>query len=326
MASAKVNTRQAKMQVGAYTINADKFIGKGACGLVFTATDAKGKKVAAKRIEGEDNHEIQKIAKDLDKLVKLDHPNIVKIFDIHQVDSTIWMFMEFCEFGDLNTFFHKHELTQSQKLELMKQIAQGVEYLHANNIIHRDIKPANILIASDKPIIVKLTDFDLSKFLEPNYDTSLMTTTVGTPAFMAPEFFQRNRHGTINYHSNVDIFASGLTFLAMIQGNRYLVPKIETANEDSELHVPIGSVLAERMKLRKKPLDVLPRKEKSKFSKLFKSMGLGGQTSSEKVPSDIRELIQRMTCFVPEERISASEVVHILNMLIPVCLIMCVTH
>ena len=319
MASSNKEPGKAEIQVGTYTVNSEKILGKGAYGVVFSATDSKCKKVAAKRIDGKDKLKMQKITTDLDKLMTLDHSNIVKIFDIHQVDSTIWMFMELCEFGDLNNFFYKHKLTEPQKLKLMKQIAQGVEYLHANNIIHRDIKPANVLIASDKPIAAKLTDFDFSKFLEPNYDTSMMTTNVGTAAFKAPEFYQRNEKGIINYHRNVDIFSLGLTFLAMNQGNKNLVPQIETPNDFSELYLPIGSLLAERMRCGKKPLKVIHRNKKSKLSKLLKSVSLGGQAAAaENVPRDIRGLIQRMTCAVPEERISAEEVVKIRNILTPV--------
>ena len=125
--------------------------------------DVKRNKVAAKRIDGKDQHKMQKITKDLDKLMILDHSNIVKILDMHQVDSTIWMFMEFCEFGDLNSLFDKHKFTEDHKLDLMMHIVQGVEYLHANDIIHRDIKPANILTESHELIVAKLTDFDFSR-------------------------------------------------------------------------------------------------------------------------------------------------------------------
>ena len=69
----------------------------------------------------------------------------------------------------------------------------------------------------------------------------------GTVCFKAIEFFQRKSQGTINYHRNVDMFALGLTFLAMIQGNKYLVPQIETPNDYSELRTPIGRLLAERI-------------------------------------------------------------------------------
>ena len=326
MASANVSTKNPELQVGNYSVSLDKVLGKGSYGVVHPATDSKGSKVAAKRIDGKDKRKMEKITKDLNKLMTLDHPNIVKIFDIHQVHTTIWMFMEFCEYGDLNDFFYKQKITECQKLQLMRQISQGVEYLHANNIIHRDIKPANILISNHKPIVVKLTDFDFSKFLEPNYDTSLMTTNVGTAAFKAPEFYQGNKQGVINYHRNVDIFAMGVRFLSLIQKNENLVPQIETPNDDSELYVPIGQLLAERNKYGTKPLDVVPSQDEVLLSEDLKSMKLDGEAASEKFPVKIRKLVQKMTCVVPEERISAEEVVHFFSILTPVCLTTNVTR
>ena len=319
MASSNIKTAKAEIHVESYTVKSDQILGKGGYGVVFTATDAKGNKVAAKRIDRRDKHKMQKITKDLDKLMTLDHPNIVKIFDIYQVDSNIWMFMEFCEFGDLHSFYSKQELTIRQKLKLMRQIAHGVQYLHANNIIHRDIKPANILVANNDPVSVKLTDFDLSKFLEPNYETSVMTTNVGTLAFKSPEFYQRNKQGVINYHRNVDIFALGLTFLSLIQKNEHLMPRIETPYDDSDLHTPIGQLIAERIKYGYKPLDVIPRQDQDLLSEDFKSMKLDAEAVSDKFPIYIRQLIRKMTCVVPEERISSKEVVYILKILTPVC-------
>ena len=119
--------------------------------------------------------------------------------------------MEFCPHKDLYEFFRQRRLTERQHLDIKIQIAQGVEYLHSNNIIHRDIKPTNVLIKNDNPIVAKVTDFGFSKFLEEDCDTSLMSTNVGTPAFKAPEFFLRNEQRKIEYHRNVDIFALGLT-------------------------------------------------------------------------------------------------------------------
>ena len=75
--------------------------------------------------------------------------------------------MELCCYGDLNTFFCESFLNFGHKLKIMEGIADGINYLHAQNIIHRDIKPGNILIASDLPIVPKVTDFDLSKSLDP---------------------------------------------------------------------------------------------------------------------------------------------------------------
>ena len=106
-----------------YAINTDvkTTIGKGAYGIVYKAKDLNNETVAAKRIDG-------KV-----------HPGILT------------------QDGDLNDFFYQRRLSLSDKLELMSAIAKGIGYLHTNNIIHRDIKPGNIIIASDSPLVPKLT-------------------------------------------------------------------------------------------------------------------------------------------------------------------------
>ena len=168
--------------------------------------------------------------------------------------------MEFCCHGDLNKFFNKRKVQLKQKLEIMKGIAGGINYLHSQNVIHRDIKPANVLITQDSPVIPKLTDFDLSKSLDPDYETSVMSSNVGTSAFQAPEFFNRVG-GKLRYHRNVDIYAARLTFLALIQGrekHQQLIPQIETPREDSELHVQsIGQLIAERIKYKVQELNIV---------------------------------------------------------------------
>ena len=98
-------------------------------------------------------------------------------------------------------------------LKLMRQIMSGISYLHNQDIIHRDIKPGNILVASEDPLVIKLTDFDVTKCLDPDIETSGMSSNVGTNVFKAPEFFMKK----IKYHHNVDIYATGLKFLAIVQ-------------------------------------------------------------------------------------------------------------
>ena len=76
-------------------------------GDVHPATDAAGNQVAAKRICGKDERSMAKVTKDLHKPVQLDHPNIVKFYDINDLHSQIGIFMEFCSHKDLNQFFPK---------------------------------------------------------------------------------------------------------------------------------------------------------------------------------------------------------------------------
>ena len=201
-------------KLGTLTIDNDvhNVIGHGAYGIVYNALDEHGNKFAAKRIKTDDKLKLSRISGDLEKLIQLTHPNIVKVYDICQKDGIIWIIMELCQHGDLHKFYKGKTLNPKEQLEVMTQIAKGVAYLHDNNIVHRDIKPENILIASEDPICVKLTDFDVSKFLDDFYKTSAMSTNVGTLAFKAPEFFQRTPEGRYKYHRKVDILLLDLHF------------------------------------------------------------------------------------------------------------------
>ena len=297
--------------VKGYTIYAKDILGKGAYGIVYKAIDADGKKVAAKMIDISNKHLLDEIITDVEKLLRLDHQNIVKLYDIHQEENVVWVFMELCEYGDLNKFFSKNSLTQQQTLEVMTQIAGGISYLHQNDVVHRDIKPDNILVASNSPIEIKLTDFDVSKFFEPHFDTSAMSTDVGTLAFKAPEFFQRTPEGKLVYHRNVDCYAMGLTFLALLQANKdtkQLKPHIETPQNDSELHAfSVGQLIAERIKYNVKELNIV-KTEKVSPKPTSQS---GVKPFDERLR--IKSIIQKMTCAKAEDRLSADQVLALLQ-------------
>ena len=132
------------------------------------------------------------------------------------------------------------------KVKLMKQIISGLAFLHNKDIVHRDIKPTNILLKSTrgKHAIAKLEGFGLSKIFEAVGMTSAMSSQVGTHRFKAPEFFNRGPDNKVRYHRNVDVYAVGLTFAAMLQAQSgsQLVPKVEGSLQDSETRIGIGFV------------------------------------------------------------------------------------
>ena len=296
-------------------------LGREAYGVVYTAEDSDNRQVAAKRIDGRAHPGI--LEHNFDKLLGLKHPNIVNIFDIQEQDQTLWMFMEFCPHGDLNKFFQENVLSFHQKLDVMKQISNGLHYLHTKNIIHRDIKPPNILMSRENSLVPKLTDFDVAKCLDPDVETSVMSSNVGTLACKAPEFFKKSEHGKISYHRNVDIFALGLTFLAVFQakkGKRMLVPHMETAR-DSEHMMPIGSVIVTRISYNISNLSIVDLQATSADSDTT-DQDAAAAADQESVAMETRQklelkkLIQKMTCFKPEERLSASDVLDILRRII----------
>ena len=238
MALSKISqTKDNLLKVLSYSIDQTQLLGSGAFGVVFKGHDSKKKPIAAKRIDGDKHPRI--LTQDLDRFRHLNHPNVMKILDVEKNENVVWMMMPLCEHGDLNNFYRTRQVPHETNLEVMKQIMAGISYLHSQGIVHRDIKPRNILVASEIPLRLLLADFDVSKCLDPEVETSLMTSNVGTLAFKAPEFFQRTSPGKIEYHRNVDIYAAGLTFLAILQaekGRKMLIPRIEKPMDNSELH------------------------------------------------------------------------------------------
>ena len=281
------------IEVKSYCIDTTQILGRGAFGVVYRASAADKNTIAAKQIDGNEHPRI--LTQDLDRFLKLDHPNVMKILDVEKTEKYVWMMMPFCEF-DLNKLYKTRVVPLETNIEIMKQVASGIKYLHSQDIVHRDIKPGNILITSEIPLQLLLADFDVSKCLDPEVETSLMTSNVGTLTFKAPEFFQRTSPGKIEYHRNVDIYAAGLTFLAILQAKRrkkMLIPQIETPIDDSALFADsIGRLIAERIKYKVSELNIVELEGSQKR---------------------LKQLISRMTCVNPEERWSAAKVLDVLN-------------
>ena len=135
-------------------------------------------------------------------------------------------------------------LTQKPRLTSRGQFAKAVSFLHRSNVAHRDIKPGNILVKSaNGQVVIKLADFGLSKFLDPTALTSAtMSSNVGTLTFTAPEFWDKTSDNRVRYHRDVDIYATGLTFTAILQAKpgHSLTPNAKGFLLSSELKMPIG--------------------------------------------------------------------------------------
>ena len=228
---------------------------------------------------------------------KIHHENIIKVYDVKTWQDSIWIMMEFCDLGDLNTFFEKYHQNLDIKgnVKIMGQISRGFAFLHRQNIVHRDIKPGNILLKGEHDyVVIKLGDFGLSKFLDPDDMTSAMSSNVGTQWFKAPEFWDKKPNERVRYHRNVDVYAAGLTFTAMLQAKpgESLVPKIEGSLQSFESNMPIGLAAFTRCQNRHNEIQVVVQ-----------------HRNDTPLLSKLKSIIEAMTCFSPEARIAATEVV-----------------
>ncbi len=243
------------LHVRGYQINMLEQIGRGGFGTVYKATTASGTKVAAKFLSSSETRRQSTV----DEIIKFhrmpkNHDNIVEMLctEYHIPSGGLWIMMEYCEYGDLETYFRSHPdqvADVDHKINIMIQIMSGICYLHSQDVVHRDIKPGNILVQKKEggPLI-RLADFGLSKFLDPEGNTSSMSSNVGTLSFKAPEFFKKTRDGKLHYHRNVDVFAAGLTFLTMMQFTEggHLVPRAERSLDLNEDGMPIGLTMRGR--------------------------------------------------------------------------------
>ena len=123
------------------------------------------KVIKKKKKKGTNVTNENEVYKEVDLLIKMDHPNIVKIFEFYNGEKEYYLIMEYCEGGELFDKIVKSNLTEIQCAYIMYQILSAVNYCHKMKIIHRDLKPENILIQKDEDGFyrVKICDFGTSK-------------------------------------------------------------------------------------------------------------------------------------------------------------------
>jgi serine/threonine-protein kinase len=201
-------------QLGRYDVVAE--IGRGAMGVVYRAVDPMLERtVAIKTINmaldpGEMAHYEKRFTIEARAAGGLNHPNIVTIYDIGRSGDLAYMAMEYLEGRELKELIADGEISPDRALDIGAQIADGLAYAHAHDVVHRDVKPANIMILKDDR--VKITDFGIARMRTADVRTQT-GVVLGSPRYLSPEQVLGKR-----CDARADTFSLGVILYEMITG------------------------------------------------------------------------------------------------------------
>lgn len=140
----------------------------------------------------------------------LNHPNIVQLVDLYKDTINYYILMEYCPKGELlSHIVSKKRFTEAEAKLYFRQLLDGLNYLHSNQIAHRDLKPENLLFSQD--MTLKISDFSLSKTTANHFLTS---TSCGSPCYASPEIISGQPYDPIK----TDMWSAGVILYAMICG------------------------------------------------------------------------------------------------------------
>jgi serine/threonine-protein kinase len=199
-------------------------LGKGAMGLVYDGFDPKlNRRVAIKTIltgtldEATARHYSLRFKREVRAVARLNHPNIVQVYDFGNEGDLAYIVMEYIKGKELKDHFEAKERFDLKTIfRLMTELLDALECAHEAGVIHRDVKPANVMI--DAGGHAKLTDFGVARFTEPDGEQLEATragTIVGTPSYMSPEQIQGQA-----LDRRTDIFSAGVLFYQLLTGQK----------------------------------------------------------------------------------------------------------
>lgn len=153
----------------------------------------------------------EEIYNEISLLKSLDHPNIIKLFDVFEDKKYFYLVTEFYEGGELfEQIINRHKFDECDAANIMKQILSGICYLHKHNIVHRDIKPENILLENKHSLLnIKIVDFGLSSFFSKD---NKLRDRLGTAYYIAPEVLRKK------YNEKCDVWSCGVILYILLCG------------------------------------------------------------------------------------------------------------
>jgi ankyrin repeat protein len=248
--------------IGGYQILGE--LGRGAMGVVYHGFDPKiGRAIAIKVIRLEPGATAdqgaqlrQRLIREANAAGKLSHPGIVTVYQLGEEGSDVFIAMEFVPGTSLEQALLSNQgMDSARVLDILRQIAEGLDFAHRGGVVHRDVKPGNILLRDDG--CVKVADFGIAKTTQELAASQNLTTagsSVGSPAYMSPEQVQAAR-----VDGRSDQFSLGIIAYQMLSGQMpfaaeshhalmYQIVAVDPfATPSTRLPAPVAAVLAKAL-------------------------------------------------------------------------------
>ncbi len=200
---------------GAYEILEE--LGSGGMGKVYRARNVTLERIVAlKTLAPEfsaDEEFVQRFLKEARVAARLNHPNVVQIYDFGSVDGVQYLAMEYVDGESLGTRLNRGRLSENEALQIVRQAARALAVAHAAGIVHRDIKPDNLMLTSRGE--VKLVDLGIAKRMDEDQGLTQTGQAVGTPNYISPEQIR----GLKDIDARADVYSLGATFYHLVTGH-----------------------------------------------------------------------------------------------------------
>ncbi|CAD8105505.1 unnamed protein product [Paramecium primaurelia] len=202
--------------IDGFIIDLDSQFGRGNFSKCYKCNNQKYKIPQCVKIISKTEEQVELFEREIQIikiLMKIDFKHLVKILHVNQQEKECYIFMEYCQQGDLDNFIKQKlkrttYLTIEEILSILDQIIQGYRELHQCRIIHRDLKPANILLGNNG--YFQITDYGVSKILD-NPNLLANQSQIGTPSYAAPQVLKGD-----NYSNKCDVYSLGIIIYELI--------------------------------------------------------------------------------------------------------------
>ena len=193
-----------------------KQLGKGGYGKVYEVKNKKtGEIRACKHLSKLNVKDLDKFRREIKIMKKMDHPNIIKIYEVYESERSLYIIMEECKGGEIfdriiEHIQNKQMYSEKDAANIFQQVMSCIQYCHNKNICHRDLKPENLLYlnpGSEKDNRIKVIDFGLSQACDR------LKTKVGTAYYVSPEILNGN------YTHLCDIWSAGVILYILLSGD-----------------------------------------------------------------------------------------------------------